>query len=245
VKSADLVTHRGDLRVVAGDILMRPSDGIVNVIRHGVAVRKVAELSGFARTLCKSAGQEVVAELGRFGALPPGAAVATGAGRLPASWVIHVAALDPDGAVSERSLFTGVSGALRVATMLGARSVAFPLLGAGAGKLTPDSALRVLVSAWVLAPKTPEHTSVVVLLERLALRLRAEWGFGLAGQAATLPPDGNNRAARERCRPETSGRGGEDAGTSPRHPGRSSWRGGRDGRRPQAEEGSAARSGWC
>jgi O-acetyl-ADP-ribose deacetylase (regulator of RNase III) len=79
--------------------------------------------------------------------LPAGQAVATTAGRLPARWVIHTV-----GPVYSRTedrsavLASAYRESLRVAEELGARSVAFPAVSAGAYGWPLDDAARIAVS---------------------------------------------------------------------------------------------------
>ena len=82
-----------------------------------------------------------------MGPIPVGDAVATGAGRLPARWVIHgaVMALDlrTDGAILERT----TRSVLRVAEELGAESLALPAFGTGVGGFPLDKCARLMVRA--------------------------------------------------------------------------------------------------
>jgi O-acetyl-ADP-ribose deacetylase (regulator of RNase III) len=80
--------------------------------------------------------------------LPAGEAVATTAGDLPARWVIHTV-----GPVYSRAedrtavLASAYRSSLRLADELGARSVAFPAISAGAYGWPLESAAHVAVSA--------------------------------------------------------------------------------------------------
>ena len=75
--------------------------------------------------------------------LPPGEAVATTAGRLPARWVIHtvgpVYSVTQDRSHTLRSCYRE---SLRVAAELGAGSLAFPLISSGAYGWPTHDALR-------------------------------------------------------------------------------------------------------
>ncbi len=78
--------------------------------------------------------------------LPTGRAVATTAGELPARWVIHVVG-PVHSATQDRSplLASCYREALRVADDLGARTVAFPAVSAGAYGWPVDDAARIAV----------------------------------------------------------------------------------------------------
>jgi O-acetyl-ADP-ribose deacetylase (regulator of RNase III) len=80
--------------------------------------------------------------------LPPGRAVATTAGRLPARWVIH--AVGPVHSTREDRtglLRSAYAESLRVAEELTAEQVAFPAISAGAYGWPLDDAARVAVAA--------------------------------------------------------------------------------------------------
>lgn len=79
--------------------------------------------------------------------LPPGQAVATTAGDLPARWVIHT--VGPVHSTREdRSalLFSAYRSSLQVAEDLGARTVAFPAISAGAYSWPLQDAARIAIT---------------------------------------------------------------------------------------------------
>jgi len=85
--------------------------------------------------------------------LPPGQAVATGAGRLKARWVIHT--VGPVYSTREdrsATLASCYSESLRVADELGARSVAFPTISAGVYGWPMDDATRIAVTTCQATP---------------------------------------------------------------------------------------------
>jgi O-acetyl-ADP-ribose deacetylase (regulator of RNase III) len=83
--------------------------------------------------------------------LPPGQAVATRAGELAARWVIHtVGPVYGHGEVG--TLRSCYRESLRVAAELGATSIAFPLISAGAYGWPRDEAIGVALSEIGAAP---------------------------------------------------------------------------------------------
>ena len=118
----------------------------------------------------------------RRGPVPVGEAVATGAGRLPARYVIHAVTMGQDLATSEPSIRAATRSALRLADSLGLRSVALPALGTGVGGFPVDRAAAAMVdevaaylshgsalSEVVLALyDAPAHAAFVQALRRLA-----------------------------------------------------------------------------
>lgn len=158
---------------------MQPVAAIVVTCPYGEAPGEPASFRGFERMVYKSGGASIAEERRRFGALPPGAAVATGAGRLPARWVIHVAALDAGRRARPPALFAGLGAALRLGAMAGAADLALPLLGAGT--LGDERAAGLVVTAWAAARRKPRETRLVVVTAVLAARLGAAWGLGDGG----------------------------------------------------------------
>jgi O-acetyl-ADP-ribose deacetylase (regulator of RNase III) len=125
---------RVQLELVLGDITEQHVDAIVNA-----ATSSLLGGSGVDGAIHRRGGPEIgraCREL-RAGAypngLPAGQAVATTAGLLPACWVIHtvgpVYSAQQDRSAILRSCYRE---SLRVAGDLGAQSVAFPLISAGA-----------------------------------------------------------------------------------------------------------------
>ncbi len=121
------------VQLVTGDITAQEVDAIVNAANSSLLGG-----GGVDGAIHRRGGPEILAECrqlraGHYGeGLPTGEAVATTAGRLPARWVIHtvgpVWAKSVDRTPLLRACYTN---SLRVATGLGARSVAFPLISAG------------------------------------------------------------------------------------------------------------------
>jgi O-acetyl-ADP-ribose deacetylase (regulator of RNase III) len=115
--------------VVRGDITEQQVDAVVNAanrrMRGGGGVDGASHAAGGPAILadCKE----------RFPrGLATGEAGWTGAGDLPATWVIHVVGPNFTAGERDRGLLTSCyANALRVADELGARTVAFPLVSAG------------------------------------------------------------------------------------------------------------------
>ena len=107
--------------------------------------------------------------------LPPGQAVATVAGDLPARWVIH--AVGPVFSRSEdRSavLASAYRRSLEVADEIGATSVAFPAISTGAYGWPMDDAARIAVAAVRASGSRVEQIRFVLLSPKpLAIFTRA------------------------------------------------------------------------
>ena len=70
---------------------------------------------------------------------------ATGAGDLPARWVIHAAGMAPGGAASEESIRSSVRHGLALASEKGCRSIAIPAIGAGIGGFSVQRSAEILL----------------------------------------------------------------------------------------------------
>jgi O-acetyl-ADP-ribose deacetylase (regulator of RNase III) len=103
--------------------------------------------AGVAGALKRAGGEEIEREAIAKGPIPVGEAVATGAGRLSARWVIHGAVMGQDLRTSADLVERTTRSILRVADELGAESLALPALGTGVGGFPLDTCARLMVSA--------------------------------------------------------------------------------------------------
>jgi O-acetyl-ADP-ribose deacetylase (regulator of RNase III) len=122
------------IEIVKGDITREHVDAIVNAANSSLYGG-----GGVDGAIHRAAGPELLAECRDVRAtlypagLPVGHAVATGAGMLPARWVIHTVGPDAHAGQTDPDLLASCfATALRAAGELGARSVAFPAISAGA-----------------------------------------------------------------------------------------------------------------
>ena len=122
------------ISIVEGDITRIRVEAIVNAANSGLLGG-----GGVDGAIHAAGGPEILAACRRLretrlrAGLPPGQAVATTAGRLPATWVIHT--VGPVYSTHEdrrATLIAAYTSCLSVADELGAKSVSFPLLSAGA-----------------------------------------------------------------------------------------------------------------
>lgn len=116
-----------------GDITTERVDAVVNA-----ANSTLMGGGGVDGAIHLAAGPELLEECRRVRAarwhdgLPVGEAVATGAGRMPARWVIHTVGPDRHrGQTDPQLLASCFRRSLEVAEEVGARSVAFPAVSAG------------------------------------------------------------------------------------------------------------------
>ncbi|MDT4936556.1 MAG: O-acetyl-ADP-ribose deacetylase [Pseudonocardiales bacterium] len=154
--------------VVQGDITDQQVDAIVNAANSSLLGG-----GGVDGAIHRRGGPQLLAECRQLRetthrtGLPVGSAVATTAGELPARWVIHtVGPIHGRGDAEQlRSCYTE---SLRVATALGAGSIAFPLISAGAYGWPLDDAISQAVTVLGSAPNP--GVARLVLWQRDAVR---------------------------------------------------------------------------
>jgi O-acetyl-ADP-ribose deacetylase len=123
-----LAEEERSVKIHYGPVTEVEADAIVNAantqLRHG---------GGVAAAIVREGGRAIQEESDRIGWCDLGKAVATGAGRLKARYVIHVPTVDY--AHGRRAtidqISEGARAALELCRELGLKSAAFPLLGAG------------------------------------------------------------------------------------------------------------------
>ncbi len=145
------------IEAVSGDITDQHVDAIVNA-----ANSELLGGGGVDAAIHRVAGPDLLAECRQLrdttlpDGLPVGQAVATGAGNLHAKWVVHAVGPNRHAGQSDPQLLSDAfSNALRVAADLGATTVAFPAIGAGAYGWDVATVARVAVDAVRAAPAGP------------------------------------------------------------------------------------------
>lgn len=153
------------IEIVRGDITTEAVDAIVNAANNGLLGG-----GGVDGAIHRAGGPEILAECRALrdgplvDGLPTGQAVATTAGRLAARHVIHTVGPVYSTTVDRSDLLASAyASSLRVATDLGAISVAFPAISAGVYgwpmASAADIAVRTVLSA---APGTVELVRFVL-----------------------------------------------------------------------------------
>jgi O-acetyl-ADP-ribose deacetylase (regulator of RNase III) len=130
----------GRIVLLEGDLTEQAVDAIVNAANTRLVLG-----TGVAGAIRSRGGPEIQAECDRIGPIALGDAAVTGAGRLPARFVIHAAGMEPGGAANEASVRDAMRAALSRARERGCRSVAVPALGAGVGGLAVQRCAEILI----------------------------------------------------------------------------------------------------
>jgi O-acetyl-ADP-ribose deacetylase len=172
------------LTVLTGDITEQAVDVIVNA-----ADPKLLGGRGVDGAIHAAAGPGLLEEcrqLRRTGypdGVPAGRAVATLGYRLPAPWVIH--AVGPNrrrGQTDPALLASCFTESLRIAAGLGARSIAFPAIGAGAFGWDVGQVARIAVDA--VRSTAPDVCPPVDEVRFVTFSARAETAFAEAVAAS-------------------------------------------------------------
>jgi O-acetyl-ADP-ribose deacetylase len=129
-----------EIEVQQADITKLDVDAIANAantdLRHG---------GGVAGAIVRAGGHSIQDESDRVAPVDLGEAVATGAGELPARWVIHAATMHLGGPTSADVIRKATVSTLDVADEVGAHSLGLVAFGTGVGGFPVDEAARIEV----------------------------------------------------------------------------------------------------
>ena len=133
-----------NVEFISGSVVYATTDAIVNA-----ANSRLMHGGGLARAIADAAGPELWAECDLIDEVPTGSAVATTAGELAATWVIHaVGPIWHGGGSGEAELLASAyRSSIQAAAEVGARSVAFPSISTGIFGYPLERAAPVAVTA--------------------------------------------------------------------------------------------------
>jgi len=182
----------GRIVLLEGDITAQAVDAIVNAANSQLVLG-----SGVAGAIRSRGGPSIQAECDRIGPIALGEAAVTGAGQLPARFVIHAAGMPLGGQASEASVRSALRAALARAHEHGCKTVAVPALGAGVGGVPLQRCAEILLeeARQHLAGDTSLDEIRFVLFGEPAYRV-----FEMVNDAAKVA------AQMERLRARTTGR---------------------------------------
>jgi len=118
----------GRIVLEEGDITAQEVDAIVNAANSALILG-----AGVAGAIREKGGPSIQQECDAIGPIEVGGAAVTGAGDLPARFVVHAAGMPPGGQADEQSVRACVRASLDLAAEQGLCSIAFPAIGAGIG----------------------------------------------------------------------------------------------------------------
>jgi len=132
-----------EIQIIAkkGDITEEVVDAIVNPANSYGFMG-----GGVAYAIKKKGGDEIEREAIRKGPTPVGKAIPTTAGKLKAKFIIHVPTMkNPAERIGIENVRIATEAALKLASELGIKSIAFPGMGTGVGGVSKRDAARVMV----------------------------------------------------------------------------------------------------
>jgi O-acetyl-ADP-ribose deacetylase (regulator of RNase III) len=119
------------IRLVKGDISSISADALVNAANNHLWMG-----SGVAGALKRRGGSSIEDEAVSLGPISVGTAVATGAGRLPAKYVIHGAVMGQNLTTDETTVERTTRSCLELGMDLKLGSIALPAFGCGVGGMS-------------------------------------------------------------------------------------------------------------
>lgn len=132
---------KGRIVLREGDLTTQEVDVIVNAANSDLLLG-----AGVAGAIREKGGPSIQEECDAHGPIEVGGAAVTGAGRLPARYVVHAAGMAPGGAATEESVRSSVRRSFELASERGCRSIAVPAVGAGIGGLSSQRCAEVLLA---------------------------------------------------------------------------------------------------
>ena len=130
------------LEVIDGDITQLEVEAIANAANNELWMG-----AGVAGAIRRAGGDEIEEEAVAKGPISVGDAIATGAGRLPARYVIHGAVMGQDLQTNGKLIGRTTQRCLEVADELALESIALPAFGTGVGGFPVDDCARIMVDA--------------------------------------------------------------------------------------------------
>jgi len=149
------------VEVLETDVTTLAVDAIANA-----ANTRLAHGGGVAGAIVRAGGPVIQQESDRKAPIRLGEAVETGAGELPARWVIHAATMELGGPTSADIIRRATSATLWKAEELNVRSLALVAFGTGVGGFPIDDAADIEVE------EVRRHLETGSRLERVVFAVR-------------------------------------------------------------------------
>jgi len=145
--------------VQQGDITRLTADAIVNAANTHLWMG-----GGVAGAIKRAGGEDIEREAMGKAPIEAGQAVATGAGRLPCSYVIHAATMGQDLATDGPTIRAATRASLRAADDLALTSLALPALGTGVGGFPLDEAAQLMLEEITAYLRGPTGLRSIILV---------------------------------------------------------------------------------
>jgi len=148
-----------EVQVLQGDITELRADALVNAANSHLWMG-----AGVAGAIKKKGGRIIEDEAVKLGPIPTGEAVITTGGALHCRYIIHAAGMGPDLKTNPDKIRKATTNALRRAEEKGLKSVAFPAIGAGVGKIEPKEVAFVMIDSLVEYARTGTNIRKVIFV---------------------------------------------------------------------------------
>ncbi|GIV05118.1 MAG: hypothetical protein KatS3mg016_0693 [Fimbriimonadales bacterium] len=134
-------TYRGvAIEVLEADITEQAVDAIVNAANNDLILG-----GGVAGAIARKGGPSIQEECRQHGPIQVGEAAITGAGDLPARYVIHAASMRLGGTATAESIRSSVAHSLQLAETHGVESLAVPAVGMGIAGFPLNEGARIMM----------------------------------------------------------------------------------------------------
>ena len=144
-----------ELVLVQGDITTEQVDAIVNAansyLKHG---------GGVAAAIVRKGGYEIQEESNRIGYVPVGEAAMTGAGKLPARYVIHAVGPRWGEGDEDQKLQNAVKNSLSLANKHGLKTISLPAISAGIFGFPKDRCACIILNTILEFYRTHPETTL-------------------------------------------------------------------------------------
>ncbi len=130
----------GRITLQEGDLTTHVVDAIVNAANSELKLG-----DGVAGAIANAGGSSIQSECDAHGPIAVGEAAITGAGDLPARFVIHAAGMAPGGAATEDSVRHCMRASLQLARENGCVTIAVPAVGAGIAGFPMQRCAEILI----------------------------------------------------------------------------------------------------
>lgn len=144
------------IEVQEGDVTALQVDAIVNAANTDLKLG-----GGVAGAIRRAGGPSIQEECDAKAPIGLGEAVETGAGDMPARWVIHAATMNLGGGTSAEVIRSATRATLERADELGARTLGMVALGTGVAGFPLDQAAGIMVG------ETRRHLEGASALDRI------------------------------------------------------------------------------
>ncbi|MBM3326303.1 MAG: O-acetyl-ADP-ribose deacetylase [Calditrichaeota bacterium] len=161
-RNFDVIKDR--IHLITSDITDQTVDAIVNAANTDLILG-----AGVAGAIRNKGGPTIQIECNALAPIGLGKVVITGAGNLPAKYIIHAAVMELGGSPDETTICDAALNTLKTAADRRLDSIAFPALGTGVGGFPLAVAARILLTTtmkFLIDNEYPEIVKFVLFDEK-------------------------------------------------------------------------------